>query len=199
MGFVRQHVIATAFGTLMCMPGSAWAWDIYSLDQATPSAWIVDMGGYGVLEPTYEGSKHYILSLKPQIDVWQAGSKEWPTFPNDAVSLSVYETPDFRAGPAGILTLQSRYHGQDIDLRLGKADVDLSGGGFAEYYPLDNVRTRIELLQGFTGNTGLAANLSADYIWHPDRDWTMTLGPRAQLANDQYASDFFSTQAAQRT
>ena len=129
----------------------------------------------------------------------KAGSKEWLTFPNDAVGYALFETSNFRAGPAGTLSLQSPYHGQDIDLRLGKAEADLAGGAFAEYYPAAYIRTRVEVLQGITGNTGLAANFSADYIWHPATDWTLTFGPRVQIADAQYASDYFSAQNAKMT
>lgn len=191
--------ILTLVCALACAGGGAHAFDVTSLDNAPPSAWIVDFGGYGVVEPIYEGSKHYILGFKPQIDVWEAGGREWLSFPNDAVVYSLYETDNFRAGPAGTLTLQSPYHGEDIDLRLGKAEADLAGGAFAEYYPLAFIRTRIDLLQGVTGNTGLAANLSADYIWKLYQDWTLTLGPRMQIASSEYASDYFSAQNAQKT
>ncbi len=184
---------------LACAASGARALDVTSLDSATPSAWIVDFGGYGVLEPIYEGSKRDTLGFKPQIDVWEAGAKEWLSFPNDAVVYSLYETNSFRAGPAGTLTLQSPYHGEDIDLRLGKAEADLAGGAFAEYYPFTHIRSRVEVLQGITGNTGLAANLSADWIWQPYADWTLTLGPRLQIADGPYASGYFSTQIAQKT
>lgn len=173
--------------------------DITSIDNAPPSAWIVDFGGYGVLEPIYEGSKHYGLGFKPQVDVWQAGDREWLSFPNDAIGFNLFETSNFRAGPAATLTLQSPYHGEDIDLRLGQAEADLAGGAFAEYYPLDYIRTRVDLLQGITGNDGLVANLSADYIWQPDALWTLTLGPRLQVADALYASDFFSARYAHLT
>ncbi len=191
--------VLTLLCALACAADGVRAFDITSLNDAPPAAWIVDFGGYGVVEPIYEGSKHYILGFKPQIDVWQAGGREWLSFPNDAIGYSLYETSNFRAGPAGTLTLQSPYHGEDIDLRLGKADADLAGGAFAEYYPLAYMRTRVELLQGITGNTGLAANISADYIWQPYPDWTLTLGPRVQIANSEYASDYFSTQNARKT
>ena len=191
--------IAILLGAVVCAASGARALDVTSVENAPPSAWIVDLGGYGVLEPVYEGSKHYTLGFKPQIDIWQAGSKEWLTFPNDAMGYAVYETPNFRAGPAGALSLQSAYHGQDIDLRLGKAEVDLAGGAFAEFYPASFIRTRAEVLQGVTGNTGLAANLSADYIWHPDRAWTLTAGPRLQIANAEYASNYFATENAKKT
>jgi len=195
-GFARVLPVVCA---LLCAETSARALDLTSPNDLPPSAWIVDFGGYGVFEPIYEGSRTYTFGFKPQIDIRQPGDKEWLAFPNDAVSINVYETSNFRTGPAFNLSLQSRYHGEDIDVRLGKADVDLAGGVFAEYYPLGHIRTRVELLRGVTGNTGFAANLSTDYIWRPYPEWTLTLGPRAQLANDQYASDYFSTQNAQKT
>ncbi len=182
-----------------CAAPPARALDVTSLDNLPPSAWIVDLGGYGVIEPIYEGSKTYTLGFKPQIDVSHPGEREWLTFPNDAFGYSLIQGPNFRAGPAGNITLQSRSHGEDIDLRLGRADVDLAMGAFAEYYPFSFLRARAELLQGVTGNTGFVANLSADYIGRPAADWTLTFGPRAQLANDQYASDYFSTRNAERT
>lgn len=196
---VRRVQILPLLCALACASGGARAFDIGSIDNVSPSAWIIDFGGYGVLEPIYEGSRHYIMGFKPQIDVWQAGDKQWLSFPNDAVSFSLYETNDFRAGLGGNLTLQSPYHGEDIDLRLGQAEADLAGGAFAEYYPLTYIRTRVEVLQGITGNPGLAANLSADWIWRPYADWTLTLGPRLQLADAAYASDYFSTQNAYKT
>ena len=55
------------------------------------------------------------------------------------------------------------------------------------------------MLQGITGNAGLAANFSADYIWHPSAAWTLTLGPRVQIANALYASDYFAAQNAKMT
>ena len=74
-----------------------------------------------------------------------------------------------------------------------------SGGAFAEYYPFTFLRTRAEVLQGITGNPGLASNLSADYIWKPRTDWTLTLGPRFQIANSEYASNYFAVQNAKIT
>ncbi len=191
--------VLPVLGAVACVASGARALDITSVENATPSAWIVDFGGYGVAEPIYEGSKHYTLGFKPQIDVWKAGSKEWLTFPNDAVGYALYETSNFRAGPAGTLSLQSPQHGEDIDLRLGQAEADLAGGAFAEYYPLSCVRTRVEVLQGITGNAGLAANFSADYIFHTGAAWTLTLGPRVQIANALYASDYFAAQNAKMT
>ncbi len=182
-----------------CASGSSRAAELLVPSDAPPSAWIIDLGSYSVLEPTHEGSKHYNLAFRPIFEFWQAGEREWIPFPNDAFDFNLFESSDFHAGPSVSVALQSRFHGEDIDLRLGKADVDLAGGAFAEYYPVSSVRTRIEMLQGVTGNSGFAANLSADYIWHPAADWTLTAGPRAQIADDRYASDYFSMQNAEKT
>jgi outer membrane scaffolding protein for murein synthesis (MipA/OmpV family) len=97
------------------------------------------------------------------------------------------------------LTLQSRFHNSDINLQVAKADVNVQGGAFAEIYPLDNVRGRVEVLQGLTGNTGFSINLMSDYIWKPGPQWTFTAGPRAQIVDDEYASDYFSTQFAMKS
>ena len=205
-GLMRKLVLWASCALLCafpCVGGSARAADLIAPpslpDNPPPTAWIIDLGGFMVAEPTYDGSSHYTGGFKPWIDIRRAGDREWLSLPYDAVGHAVYETDNFRAGPAANITLQSRFHGQDIDLRLGSASVDLAGGGFAEYYPVAYIRTRAELLQGITGNTGLVANLSADYIRKPYTDWTFTFGPRLQLANDQYASDFFSTQYAKKT
>jgi len=192
----RIGIKAMTAACALCAASYARAVDVPHPLEGTPSVWIVELGGYGVFEPTYLGSRHYTGSFKPQIDIREEGDREWLSFPNDAIDYSLYETDNFRAGPAANISLQSRLHGQDIDLRLGKADVTFQGGAFVEYYPLDFIRTRAELLQGMIGNTGLALNLSADYIWRPREDLTLTLGPRAQIVNDRYASDYFSTQIA---
>jgi MipA family protein len=193
---MKALAIAGAACCAVLCAGSTRAADTAALGDLPPSAWIIDLGGYGVLQPLWLGSDRYNLGFRPIGDIRRAGDREWLPFPNDALAYSVYETNSFRAGPAGSFSLQSRLHGQDIDLRLGKADVNIQGGAFVEYYPISAIRTRAEVLQGITGNGGLAVNLSADYIWRPRADLTLTFGPRAQIVSDQYASEYFSTQYA---
>jgi outer membrane scaffolding protein for murein synthesis (MipA/OmpV family) len=194
--WAAQHALSMLF----CLAPSyaARAADLLSQDSAPPSDWIVELGGYGVFEPRYEGSKSYVTGFKPIIDFHKEGDRVWPFFPNDAITYDLFETSNFRAGPAGDITLQSRFHSPDVNLQIGKADVNLQGGAFAEIYPVDNVRGRIEVLRGLTGNTGFSINLMSDYIWKPDARWTITAGPRAQIVDDEYASEYFSSQLAIR-
>jgi len=95
---------------LICATIGASKWataaDLASLGSLPPSAWILDIGGYGLIEPVYEGSRNYTFGFRPQIDADRAGDRAWLTFPNDAVSYALFETGNFRTGPAGTLTLQ---------------------------------------------------------------------------------------------
>ncbi len=160
--------------------------------------WVVTLGAYGVAEPAFLGSKEYIASARPIIDIHAAGQREWLTLPNDAFSVTLYQTGNFRAGAAGDY-LNERTHNEDPTAMRGLNDIDytLELGAFAEYYPVPFLRTRVELLQGVTGADGFAANLMADFIYSPDPRWLFTVGPRLQIVNDQYASAFFSVSYAE--
>ncbi|MGA8772078.1 MAG: hypothetical protein WB610_17110, partial [Rhodomicrobium sp.] len=100
----RLAAVLAALGAVFCA-GSVCAVDVdFALkDDLPPSAWIVELGGYGVLEPTYLGSKYYNIGFKPLLGFRQAGDREWLSFPNDAFDYNLYEAADFRAGPAGNL------------------------------------------------------------------------------------------------
>jgi outer membrane protein len=193
----RNMAALHALGMLVCLaPHGVAAADLASQVNTPPSVWIVELGGYGVFEPKYLGSNGYDWSFKPIFDVHQEGDRAEPYFPNDAISYSLFDIGNFHAGPAGDFTLQSRFHNPDVNLEIAKADVNVQGGAFAEIYPADNIRGRVEVLQGLTGNTGFSINLMSDYIWKPDSRLTLTAGPRAQIVDDEYASDFFSSQYA---
>ncbi len=168
-----------------------------SYKDAPGNYWVVTLGAYGVVEPEFLGSRDYTFSGRPIIDIHAAGAREWLTLPNDAFSLTLYQTGNFRAGAAGDY-LNNRTHNDDPSALRGLHDIDytLELGGFAEYYPVPFVRTRVELLQGVTGADGLAANLMADFIYSPDPRWLFTVGPRLQIVNEQYQSAFFTDNAA---
>jgi len=164
-----------------------------SYKDAPGNYWVVTLGGYATGEPEFLGSKEYTGTFRPIIDIHAAGAREWLTLPTDAYSLSFYQTPNFRFGAAGDY-LNSRNHNDDPGALRGLRDIDytLEGGAFAEYYPMPFLRTRVELLQGFTGADGFEANLMADYILSPDPRWLLTIGPRLQIVDEQFQSAFFS-------
>ena len=169
-----------------------------SYKDATGNYWVVTLGGYGVYENAFPGSKDYIFSGRPIIDIHQAGAREWLTLPNDAFSLTLYQTDNFRVGAAGDY-LNHRQQSDDRSALQGLHNIDYTfeAGAFAEYYPIPFLRTRVEVLQGITGADGFEANLMADFIYRPAPEWLFTAGPRVQFVNDKYASSFYSISATE--
>ena len=164
-------------------------------DGPSGSVWVVTIGGYGAAEPAFPGSKDYQATGRLIFDVYRAGDKEWLTLPNDAASITLWESGNFRAGFAADL-ISGRYQ-NDSKAVWGLHDIDYTGeiGGFFEFYPVPFLRTRAELLQGVTGAEGFTANLMADFIYRPDPQWLLTAGPRLKFVDDTYNSAFFSISA----
>ena len=174
---------------------------------AQPSATLITIGSYGVYMPRFEGSRRYEIGPWPILSWRSEGSREWLELPRDGWDYALVETDRFRFGPVGYLRWQ-----RDNDTlpargfaRVGrnKSSIDLSveGGAFAEYWPADWLRTRIEVREGIVGANGLIANLSSDLVWRPDRQWTFSAGPRMSIADrtfmrDYYAVDFHQSVAS---
>ena len=124
---MTKRVLAASYilGGLLCASASSTqAADILSAapgfkDDLRPSVYVVELGGFGVFEPSYEGSKRYLLSFKPIVDINKEGDRVWQFFPNDAIGYDLFETDNFHAGPAANLSLQSRFHNPDIDFQFG--------------------------------------------------------------------------------
>ena len=190
--------LAYAAACLGLSAGTAYGADLIdggvsSYKDAPGSYWVVTIGGYGTAEPAFLGSKDFMASGLPILDVRRAGDKEWLTLPNDAFSIALYQTKNFRIGGAGDF-LNDRQRGNNSTALQGIHNINYTVelGAFAEYYPVPFLRTRAELLQGVTGADGFAANLMADFIYQPLPQWLFTAGPRMQIVNDQYASAFYS-------
>jgi MipA family protein len=159
--------------------------------------WVVTLGGYGAAEPAFPGSKKYDFAFVPVVDIYRAGEREWLTLPLDAISITLYQAGNFRAGVAGDYIFDRNHNDDSAARGLRDINYTLQAGGFAEYYPAPFLRTRVEVLQGFTGTDSLVANLSADFIFRPSCCWLFTAGPRLQFANTQYESTFFSVNAVE--
>src|SRR5258706_8538247 len=99
----RRAVALRMLCAFLWVAPAAQAADLSFKDDVRPSAWIVELGGYGVFDPTYEGSKHYGVGIQPLLDFHQSGDKVLLCFPNDGLSYDLYETANFHSGPAASL------------------------------------------------------------------------------------------------
>ncbi|MDZ4790237.1 MAG: MipA/OmpV family protein [Hyphomicrobiales bacterium] len=179
----------------LCLVGGAAA---ARADNFEPVAdvWVVTIGGYVVGQPDYEGSDDHEAAFKPIFNITRKGSKEYLDLPDDAGGFAIVDRGGFRFGPAFGFR-DERDRGDNKDLRgLNEVDFTFELGVFAEYWPTENFRTRVELLQGLNGHEGFLANFSADAVVNRGA-WTFTAGPRLTAVSSEYQEEYFSVSAAE--
>ena len=118
-----------------------------------PDIWIVAVGGWGVLEPRFEGAKKDSLNFRPFFNAHKEGVREWLALPNDGFDFELIETDNFRAGPV------ANWHWQrDVSggiprgfKHIGSVDLSIEAGAFAEFWPSEALRTRVELRHSVIG------------------------------------------------
>lgn len=192
----------TAFGlvgvALACMLSGTAA----QADDAPLSGTIITVGGFGVMQPKFEGAKHQELAYRPVFSWRGENDRVWLDMPNDGLDFSLLEGSNWRMGVVGNVRWQR--HAEDARprgfKRVGDLDLSVEAGGFAEYWPMPYLRTRAELRNAFFGAEGLVADLSADFVATPFARWTFTGGPRLSLADQTFVDSYYSIspiQAAQ--
>ena len=158
---------------------------------------LITLGSYGVYAPRFEGSKRHDIGPWPIISWRNANDKEWLDLPMDGIDLALIETDNFRAGPVGFWrwqrdtnTLRPRGFSR-VGTGTSSIDLSLEGGVFAEYWPTQWLRTRIEAREALLGASGLIANVSSDLVWRPTSAWTFATGPRASFADREFMQDYY--------
>ena len=163
---------------------------------ASPSDWTIMLGVEGRVLPTYEGSGSSMLRPFPLFDVRRAGTPAGFRSPRDGASIGIVDSGRFRAGPS----FKVRFPRESADTGLpGLGDIawTLEAGAFAEYWPTDWLRGRVELRQGFGGHHGLVSDLMADLVMPVTKQLTLSGGPRLTLATAAATSPYFSITPAQ--
>ena len=166
---------------------------------AAPAGTIITIGGYGLMTPKFEGAKSDELAFRPIVSWSKPGSRIWLDLPNDGLDYEVVEGDNYRAGVVGNLRFQ-----RNTDLlrprgfkRVGSTDLSVEAGGFAEFWPTPNLRTRAELRDALFGAQGLIADFSADVVLFPTERLTLTGGPRLSLADQTFMDSYYSITSAQ--
>jgi len=160
--------------------------------------WVVTIGGWGNFAPKYDGSDDYVFGGTAIIDVHQ-GSKEWLSLPKDGLDFEFFQTENFRTGPVADLRWGFGTPHERGLKEIGATGIDLSAevGAFAEYWPADYLRTRIAARNAVYGAEGWILDLSSDFVWRPDAQWTFTAGPRLSLADKDYMNAYYGVDAQQ--
>jgi outer membrane protein len=205
LSFGLVKATAVCAGILLAIATSAYPQTCIAQEAAqniqpsTSADWVVTIGGWGNFAPKYEGSDEYVFGGTPIIDVHRLGSKEWLSLPKDGLDYELIETENFRAGPVADI----RWGFGTVDERglkeVGGTGLDLSieVGAFAEYWPTDFWRTRLEARNAVYGAEGWVFDLSSDFVWRPDAAWTFAAGPRLSLADKAYMNAYYGIDGEQ--
>jgi MipA family protein len=159
--------------------------------------WTIAIGANGEALPDFEGAKHDKLTALPIFSIHRAGFTNRFVSPRDGTGIALIDIGGFRAGPVGKLKA-ARTAAPYSELNgLGDIKLGVELGGFAEYFPVDWFRTRLEVRRGFGGHDGVVADFSADAIVPMAQSFTWSGGPRFTLENGNATAPYFSITAAQ--
>jgi MipA family protein len=199
IGFGTFALSASLLAGLVCT--HALADDAVVTSDSAPL--LITLGSYGVYAPRFEGSKRHDVSPWPIISWRQAGDREGLDLPTDGIDYAVIETTNFRAGPVGFWRWQRSTSAllprgfSHVGHSRSSIGLSLEAGLFAEYWPADWLRTRIEAREAFIGARGIVANLSADLVWRPRSELTLAAGPRLSLADREFMDDYYGVSTSQ--
>jgi MipA family protein len=186
-GLVAAFMLASSAPVARVQP-SPWVTETQS-----DAGWIVALGGYGDLEPKFEGARHHTFWFHPIIDYRTVGSREWLSLPNDGFDFPLIVTDSFRAGPV----VNGRWE-RDVSSpvrgfrHVGAIELSAEAGVFAEWWLVALLRTRLEARDAVFGAQGVVADLSADAVWRPEDRWTFTAGPRLSVADRALMPSYYS-------
>jgi outer membrane protein len=161
------------------------------------NTWTMRVGADAVMQPSFFGSKSWLLSPAPILSIHRAGSPETFSTSYDSPSITLFDFGRFQAGPA-IKYDAGRSSSSDSALNgLKDVGATVEVGAFAQFYPADWLRTRFEVRNGFGGHKGDVGEFSADAILPLTDRLTVSAGPRASIKDAKAVAPFFNIDAAQ--
>jgi MipA family protein len=159
--------------------------------------WTVTIGGQVQTQPSFLGASTDNLGASPIFSVHRAGTTDQFRSPIDSPSIALFDFSGFRAGPVAAY-VPARIASKFTALNgLDDVSATYEVGGFAEYFPVDWLRARLEVRRGFGGSDGVFADASADFIVPLWQSLTWSGGPRLSFANTAATAPYFSIDQAQ--
>lgn len=159
--------------------------------------WTVTIGIGAEAKPRFDGSKDFLLNPVPIFSIRRAGTPERFRSPRDGISFALVDFGGFRAGPVGKFVPERSVGSNAVLHGLDTVKWTAEIGGFAEYFPTDWLRGRVELRRGFGGHQGIVADFSADLIAPSWNGFTLSGGPRFSVGDGSALKPYFGIDAAQ--
>src|SRR5258708_25165751 len=165
-----------------------------SQDEAPPE-WAITLGGGALIQPKFEGAKHYEGEPSVIIDIRYRDI----AFASDGegVGVNLLHGRHYRAGVALAYDMGRDQHADPHLRGLGNIDAAPEAKLFAEYFLLPVV-VSAALHQGIGGHNGLLGELGA-YIPLPlfDQKLIIFTGPSLTLADGEDMRSYFGVNATQ--
>jgi len=165
--------------------------------QPASSDWVITVGADARFEALYVGSNAWRVVPVPYFDARRFGSKEGFHTPRDGVGIALFDNGVLATGPVGSLIWRRRQSSSSSLNGLGNVDFTGLIGGFVDYWAVPWLRSRVEVMEGFGGATGVQTNLSIDAVVPLSTAVTWSGGPRARYVTSALESPYFSITQSQ--
>jgi MipA family protein len=153
--------------------------------------WIVTVGIEGRVLPAFPGaSNKYSWSAMPLISVRHAGEPPPYFGPRDSFGFSVIDLGQLKFGPAVKIEQNRKASDYAATVGLGNINYALQVGGYAEYWPVQWLRLRAEVRQGFGGEGGTTGDAFLDAVV-PFGQFRWSAGPRMTLKSAPAINPYF--------
>ncbi len=184
--------MAAALGLLTGVGSTAVAAGDAAPPAGTAPGLIVTVGGYALYEPDFEGASEYVFGFRPVFNIRREGARVWLDIPDDGLDYELFETSNFRAGIVGNFRYSRDINTLDRGFKkVGSVELSLEAGAFAEYWPADWLRTRVEVRAAVIGARGVVADFGADLVSRPNDRLIVTVGPRMSLADQDFMNEYY--------
>jgi MipA family protein len=166
--------------------------------RAAPDTWNITVGARVAAQPRFIGSKDMEFAIRPQFSMGRGLGSRWLTLEDDNISIGLINGDRWRLGVTGRLVWSREEKSSRVALAgLGNTRFGGEAGAFAEFYPTEWLRARVDLRQGFVAHRSLMADLKLDAFTRLGNGWTIAAGPRVSFAGGDYMDRFFGVNAAQ--
>jgi MipA family protein len=173
--------------------------DRRSADQrAAADTWNITVGARVAAQPRFLGSKDRAFAISPQFSMGRGLGSRWLSLEDDNISIGLVNGDRWRLGVTGKLVWSREEKSSRVALAgLGNTRFGGEAGAFAEFYPTDWLRARVDLRHGFIAHRSMMADLKLDAFTRLGSGWTLAVGPRVQFAGGDFMDRNFSVTAAQ--
>jgi outer membrane protein len=185
-----------ALGLVLAAPVAAQAADLQGTYRPVapaapaPTGYIVTITGDVQGAPQFPGSDKMTAFFYPGVEWRRVGEPERFHAPDDGISFSLYESPWLSFGPTARFVGERRPKDDRDFTGLHKVDWTIEGGAFLEVWPVDFLRARVEVRQGFNGHEGIVGNLGLDFVQRAGA-FTFSIGPRLAFGDSDFTREYF--------